>query len=511
MRLIKNINTQNSTGIIILDLKEDVISNYLQKMDLGKSSEVHLVSPDGKDICPRIYVNSSSKDKTSGVDGNITDDDFFKNIVASKEVKGSPVVDYNNAKYLASYNKVGNTGLVLVALVPESTINESANKIFWYTFILVIFAALIAIGVGFFIATGMGRTITRIINSAGRAASGDLTVKLSSNRKDELGILTQSINSMISNMRNLIEHSSSIALQVEKSSKTVTATSTQVASVSHEISRAIEEISQGASAQAMDAEQGVIRMSQLAEKINNVTENTKSIDQLTKETLELTDHGLSSIEDLSAKAVETSEITNKILVDIQALDDNSKSIGRIVKVISGIANQTNLLALNAAIEAARAGEMGKGFAVVADEVRKLAEQSTMATREISEIIKKTQHQTSETVEKAITTGDIVKVQNKAVESTVAIFMKISKSMETLTEQVSQIMSGVVEMDKNKDFALNAIQSISAVSEETAASSEEVTASTQEQLSSIEELASFAQELGDASNELSASIANFKLN
>jgi methyl-accepting chemotaxis protein len=83
-------------------------------------------------------------------------------------------------------------------------------------------------------------------------------------------------------------------------------------------------------------------------------------------------------------------------------------------------------------------------------------------------------------------------------------------MEKLSEQVEQIMSRVTEMEENKTLAINSIQNISAVSQETAASSEEVTASTEEQLSSIEELSRFADELKSASEELQKSISKFKL-
>ena len=60
----------------------------------------------------------------------------------------------------------------------------------------------------------------------------------------------------------------------------------------------------------------------------------------------------------------TSQNTRQI---VSKLSDSSTSIGKVIKVITSIANQTNLLALNATIEAARAGESGRGFAVVATE------------------------------------------------------------------------------------------------------------------------------------------------
>lgn len=47
-----------------------------------------------------------------------------------------------------------------------------------------------------------------------------------------------------------------------------------------------------------------------------------------------------------------------------------------------------MLGLNAAIESARAGEYGKGFSVVANEIRKMAENSTIAIKDVENILNK---------------------------------------------------------------------------------------------------------------------------
>lgn len=315
---------------------------------------------------------------------------------------------------------------------------------------------------------------------------------------------------MIASMRNLIEQTSAVADKVTGSAEIVSSTSHHVSEVSKDITRAIQEIASGAGAQASDAEQGVRKISILDQKINDVVKSARLIGELTGETKSLTMNGLATVEDLDVKAGRTTDITREIIEDIKNLEAQSKSIGKIIKVISDIADRTNLLSLNAAIEAARAGEAGRGFAVVADEVRKLAEMSMKSAREITNIIKATQDLTARTADRANDTEAFLKSQNEAVQGTIQIFTRIKESMENLSVQVEQIMSGVAEMEENKTQAINSIQNISAVSQQTAASTQEVTASTEEQLSFIEELSRFADELRKSSEELQQAIGKFRL-
>jgi len=333
------------------------------------------------------------------------------------------------------------------------------------------------IALGLLMAFRMGLTINRICGIVSAAAKGDLSMNPSSRSRDELGVLTKSISSMISDMRLLIGQVQDITQKVDSSAFKVAGTFRQVSSASHEISKAIRHIAQGASSQAADSENASAKIDELVLKINDVSLNTGAIKNFCDESAGLTRLGLSLVEDLTEKSGETTKTTKTILSDVQALDLHSKSIGNIAGLIRRIADQTSLLALNASIEAARAGSAGRGFSVVAEEIRKLAGEATEATHEIALIIKDIRNQTSQAAKRAISVEETLKSQNNTVSNAVAV---------------------------------NTIHHITEISQETAALVQEVTASVEEQATTIDDLAVYSQELADTSANLSHSISKFKI-
>ena len=340
--------------------------------------------------------------------------------------------------------------------------NGAAKQLVWVGIVMGIVTTLILFAAALPIVSNLRKSIVDVVNSLRDIAQeeGDLTVRIQTQNKDEVGDLVYWFNQFIEKLQGVVR-------DIGNSSKPLANLADNLNQVSSTARNTI-------SAQQMAAADAKAAVDNMTQSVDEVAHSASEAAQAASEASTAADDGqrvvnqtVDSIQSLASRVEETAVVIKK-------LEEDSNQVGVVLDVIKGIAEQTNLLALNAAIEAARAGEQGRGFAVVADEVRTLASRTQQSTEEIQNTIEQLQSaaRSAVTVMAKGTEQATVSVDeaNKAGESLNAITQTISR----ITRMNDQIANSTGEQQTVADMISSNVDQINQRTQDTASSSEQLT-------------------------------------
>lgn len=348
---------------------------------------------------------------------------------------------------------------------------------------LIILAGVVLLCI--YVVRSIKRPIKEVETAMKKLSSGDLSVDVKYISKDELGVLADSVRTMVKELSGYISNIAYITGEISEGNMAVSidtdyqndfapikksmeqiivslndtllqisTASQQVAAGSGQMSAGAQALSQGATEQASSIEELAASITEVSEMIRQNASHAQQASSNMDETTLGIEHGDQQMQNL--------------IVAMNEIERTSGEIERIIKTIDDIAFQTNILSLNAAVEAARAGEAGKGFAVVADEVRNLASKSAEAAKETTVLIQSTlaaikngSAMVAETGKSLDQVSDMAQIVNELVK-------KIAEASDAQASSIQQINVGINQIS-------SVVQTNSATAEESAASSEELSA------------------------------------
>jgi methyl-accepting chemotaxis protein len=376
--------------------------------------------------------------------------------------------------------------------------------------VLSVVSVVIALSLGFIIAKSIAGPANRTVEVLKKMGAGDLKERLKFVRKDEIGIMSQNIDIMADQLSSTIsstlkqtEELAALAQEANASVEEVAGGAAQVAKNSSAVSTAAEN-SQNNIAQVLKAMEDLsVTVAEVASKAEQVSKLAEDTNNLSKEGAKLAHVA----EDGMMGITKSSNEVDSIIIDIKQQMDE---IGKIVGLISNLANQTNLLSLNAAIEAARAGEAGLGFAVVATEVKALAQESQTSAESISQMINTLQKKTEMAATAMSRATTQVKEGSGALAETITSFNNIVKSVDGMSRGVVAVASASEQQAAAVEEITSSIHEVKSIVEGTSRDAMDSAAAAEQASAAIDQVGKVVDNLNRIVEKVSTDMSYFKV-
>ncbi|MDF2964440.1 MAG: chemotaxis protein [Paenibacillus sp.] len=495
-RVLKNTTNNTQQNILLIEVNIDVIGKELAEIQMGEGGQTIVLAPD-------LNVVYSPDAATMGQKTNID--------VSAESLQGENHNIMNNKKdlQLVYYQSV-KSGWYLMGAMPVAELVKDAKAISNVTWIMAVIAAIIAGVIGWIVARMIGRPVVTLRNLMKEGEQGNLTVRMSVKSQDEIGQLGNSFNEMMQKITALVQQTNVSAQEVLETATELSDASKKTATSAKEIAVATEEIAGGASSLAVESERGNELTHNIGVQMKAVVDANIVMGTAASDVQKSSEQGIQYMSELINKTNATEAMTRNMVEKVDNLKESTRSIRKILEVLSNVSKQTNILSLNATIEAARAGAAGKGFMVVADEIRKLADQSRQSIAIVGTITETIQREIDETVNVLSAAYPIFQEQISSVKEADSIFKQVQTHMGGFIGQLSEVTESISNLDAAQIVLSDAMSNVSAVAEESSATSQEVASLSAEQMNISAGLVRLSDKLDQLSNSLKDSLSKFEV-
>ena len=341
-------------------------------------------------------------------------------------------------------------------------------------------------------------------------ASGNLMAEVTIPDGDPLRTLKEHYNTSVRAIRSITENVAVTIDTIRHTAKDLTVSSDEISNANVQMATDTQTITDNMGILQGEIEAVSYEVANLSASIQEIASTSQEVRRQAELSSEEGAKGAEIGRNASDKMALVGEISQQSVGHITDLNDQMKKIGKIVRIIAGIADQTNLLAINAAIEAARAGEHGRGFSVVAGEIRNLAVESKEASTSIEELICAIQHESEQTAESMRTADSEIQNGISSVHATIDAINTIVDGMTISAQGVVEITHATEDQANATNRLMEKVELASQMARKTMHNNEDMSALAEELSASAEEVGSVVHELDAMAKRLQTEIERFSL-
>lgn len=446
------------------------------------------------------------------------EEEKLQSILDGNHATFTEVYEFGGKKRITGYapiykNNDPNEEIIAINAIDfhEDIINERLWNTVKNTLLLSITLPFIAAIITGFYMRRVLSPIKSIMNVQKQITNKDLTANdLQINRSDELGSLSNGMNTMRKTLKELIEKMKNTSANVSSTSAFLNEQIDALRDAREKVIESVEVVQEGSIHQVEQVEHTVDAFHAFGEEIRSINGMATEAAKNSDDAKNIAVKGIEDLTHFKEKMDGIDSHANHTLTEVHTLKEMTKNIGKMVSIISEITDKTNMLALNASIEAARAGEHGKGFSVVAEEVRKLSSETNEATKTIQDIATEMEERVNKTVENVEWNQAEVKDGVASINELMESFNRIEQMTKNTAKEMEQVLLSLQRGEEQ----LNEVENYMEITKETAnlssSQAEEMSAVTEEQAAMYDEMVQYLKELHTMANSLDEIINEFKV-
>lgn len=496
-------------GCVTVDIELSAITSIVDNIHVGETGTAILLSSTG------TYLAGVDLDKLAAA-ASILDEAnaglaaIGSTVVSSESGTGSYSEGGNT--YDVYFSTLSATGWKLIIQMNENELTAPIKKLAATLAVVSFFALALILAVVLALVLSITKTIKSVREFSTSLSTGDFSIDpLNVKTKDELGQMSNALNVMFTNNKNVINTISNQANDVDASATKLNEGVAILNEKFDDIHKFMNEVNESmlttsAATEEVNAsiEEVLANTNMLASETNDSRNMAGEIRNRAKE-----------VGDTSRQAYDSAtELAVKFEEGLQVCIENAKVVNNIeilASAISEIAEQINLLSLNASIEAARAGEAGRGFAIVASEIGKLAESTSQSVQQIQDTTGEVQGAFAQLSEQATSLVDFLR---DTVAPDYANFVNVANqygddaaSIDTTSDKLASMADTIKSIMQEVAMA---VQSIAEATENTTELSSNILQSVEDVSENVEDISRMAKVQNDVADNLNQVVGKFKI-